>query len=89
MDQIAVAELEILRKAFPVGRPVRLLGFGDKEPGPLAIGAEGTVAFVDGAGIVHVDWGSGVSLGMIVRPVDRRKADRIVPLGDGPSWLPR
>lgn len=88
MDRLADVELEVLRKAFPVGRRVRFLGFGQPEPTALPAGAEGSVSFVDRTGVVHVDWDTGVSLGMIVRPARRQCTDRILPLGDGPSWLP-
>ena len=78
----ALSEVGLLRETFRAGRRVRFLGFGEHEPTPLAVGSEGTVLLVDSMGTVHVDWDAGVSLGMIVRSLDRRPPDRILPLGE-------
>jgi len=34
---------------------------------------------VDALGTVHVDWDTGIRLGMVVCPVDGEQPDRIVP----------
>ena len=67
-----------------VGCRVRFLGFGEPEPSRLAIGCKGTVAFIDSVGTIHVDWDTGVRLGVVVRAAKGRRADRIVVLGD--TW---
>ena len=46
------------------GDRVRLVSTGDTDT-RLRPGAEGTVAFVDGMGTVHVDWDCGSTLGLI------------------------
>ena len=84
-DNQGPTDVGLVRETFRVGRRVRFLGFGEHEPVQLAVGSEGTVTLVDSVGTVHVDWDAGVSLGMIVRSLDRRSPDRILPLGDGPS----
>lgn len=89
MSDLVLTELELLRATFPVGRRVRFLAFGEHEPTRLEVGSEGAVAFVDSMGTVHVGWDAGVSLGMIVRSLDCKRPDRILPLGEGPSWSPR
>jgi hypothetical protein len=78
----------LVRGIFTSGRRVRFLEFGEVEPVALTAGAEGTVAFVDSIGTVHVNWDGGVGLGVIVHAHDGRKPDRIQPLGDGPNWPP-
>ncbi len=78
----------LVRGTFTSGRRVRFVGFGEDEPVALAAGTEGTVAFVDSIGTVHMHWDGGVALGVIVHSQDGRKLDRILPLGDGPNWLP-
>lgn len=87
-DRDFIQLVAIVRATFTSGRRVRFLGFGEGEPAGLAPGTEGTVAFVDSIGTVHVSWDGGVELGVIVRSQDGRKPDRIMPLGDGSSWLP-
>lgn len=89
MDDQVLTELQLLRATFPVGRRVRFLAFGEHEPTRLEVGWEGAVAFVDSFGTVHVEWDTGLRLGMIVRSLDGQRPDRILPLGVGPSWLPR
>ncbi len=43
--------------------------FGESDPySRLRVGIEGTVSIVDDLGTVHVDWGDGGRLGMIVAP---------------------
>jgi hypothetical protein len=79
-------QVELARRVFSRGRRVRFLGFGEAEPETLTPGTEGTVAFVDSIGTVHVNWDNGVALGVIVVSGDGRQRDRISPLGDGPSW---
>ena len=78
----------LVRGTFTSGRRVRFLGFGEGEPVAIAAGTEGTVAFVDSIGTVHVNWDGGLALGVIVHSQDARKHDRILPLGDGPNWPP-
>jgi hypothetical protein len=87
-DNHAPTEVEALRQTFRVGARVRFLGFGEDEPIQLAVGSMGTVLLVDSMGTVHVNWDSGVILGMIVRSLARRSPDRIVPLGGGPTAPP-
>lgn len=54
---------EVLREAL-VSRRVRLVQVSDPYTA-LRPGDEGTVVTVDDASIVHVDWDSGSTLGMI------------------------
>jgi hypothetical protein len=89
VDEPVLTELGFLREIFPAGRRVRFLGFGEHEPVQLAVGSEGTIAVVDSMGTVHVEWDTGVRLGMIVRSPDCRRPDRVLPLGEGPMWSPR
>lgn len=86
MPQDDDIELENLRATFPAGRRVRLLRLADPEPTELALGSEGTVVFVDSLGTIHVDWDSGVRLGVLVRAHHGRAPDGIVALGGGPRW---
>jgi hypothetical protein len=46
-----------------VGKRVRLIHCADPHAG-LESGAEGTVAYVDEAATVHIDWDSGGRLGL-------------------------
>jgi hypothetical protein len=51
------------------GRRVRLVRTNDIHT-RLVSGAEGTVAFVDDLGTVHVKWDDGSSLGMVAEAGD-------------------
>lgn len=86
MKKQDLQQVELVRQAFPPGRRVRFLGFGEAELATLTPGIEGTVAFVDSIGTVHVHWDNGAVLGAIIAAPDGRLRDRLMPLGDGPSW---
>jgi len=73
-----------VKEDFPVGTRVSFLGFGEDDPwSKLEVGTEGTVAFVDDLGTVHVNWDDGSTLGVVVDPnflLTGEKPDRIVRL---------
>lgn len=56
-------EIEGIKKAFVKGVRVRLLVMDDVTAPP--IGTEGTVAFVDDTGTIHVNWDNGSVLGVV------------------------
>ncbi|MCP4792074.1 MAG: DUF4314 domain-containing protein [Actinomycetia bacterium] len=59
------AALKLLKGALP-GRRVRLLANLSDPYTKLGVGDVGTVAHVDDAGTVFVDWDSGSNLGLIL-----------------------
>jgi hypothetical protein len=46
------------------GMRIRLVSMVD-DPNPITAGTEGTIRLVDGAGIIHVNWDNGRTLGLI------------------------
>jgi len=49
---------------YPKGKRVRLEATSDPYT-TLKQGDEGTVAFIDGLGTIHVDWDNGSTLGLV------------------------
>lgn len=58
------AQVERIRKQYPVGTKVRMLHMTDPFE-PIASGTVGTVAYVDDAGSVHMKWQNGRTLAFI------------------------
>lgn len=58
------AELESLRKRYPIGCRVRLVEMDDKQAPP--VGTMGTVQGVDDMGDLLVDWDNGSSLSVVL-----------------------
>ena len=58
------AQVERIRKQYPVGTKVRMLHMTDPFE-PIAAGTVGTVAYVDDAGSVHMKWQNGRTLAFI------------------------
>ena len=58
------AQVETIRKQYPVGTKVRMLHMTDPFE-PIAAGTVGTVAYVDDAGSVHMKWENGRTLAFI------------------------
>lgn len=52
-----------LRLCFPKGTRVELRRMQD--PFPVPVGTKGTVAFVDDAGQIHVNWDNGSTLALV------------------------
>ena len=71
-----MTDIEWLRRVYPPGARVRLVGHNDPYS-DLAPGTEGTVRRVDSLGTIHVDWDNGSQLGMIPEA-----GDAIEPLAD-------
>ncbi len=57
-------KIEFLRERYPVGSRIKLIMMQD-EYSKLKEGDLGTVAFVDDAGTIHVNWDNGSTLGLI------------------------
>jgi len=72
MSFIKSKELELLKKQYPSGSRVVLIGMDDPYRGPLNPGELGTIVTVDSIGTIHVNWDCGSSLG-IVYGVDKCK----------------
>ena len=60
---LSTADVKTLRKLYPAGIRIRLLKMDDIQAPP--VGTEGTVAFIDDAGTIHMKWNTGSSLGLI------------------------
>lgn len=58
------AELESLRKRYPIGCRVRLMEMDDRQAPP--VGTMGTVQGVDDMGDLLVDWDNGSSLSVVL-----------------------
>ena len=58
------AELESLRKRYPIGCRVRLVEMDDKQAPP--VGTMGIVQGVDDMGDLLVDWDNGSSLSVVL-----------------------
>ena len=58
------AELESLRKRYPIGCRVRLVEMDDRQAPP--VGTMGTVQGVDDMGDLLVDWDNGSSLSVVL-----------------------
>lgn len=64
MKQISKKQLEYLCSQYLPGTRVELISMNDPYS-KLQSGDQGTVAFVDDIGTVHVNWDCGSSLGLI------------------------
>jgi hypothetical protein len=64
MKQILKEQLEYLRSQYPPGTRVELISMNDPYSS-LQSGDQGTVAFVDDIGTVHVNWDCGSGLGLV------------------------
>ena len=60
---LSTADVKTLRELYPAGTRIRLLKMDDIQAPPA--GTEGTVAFIDDAGTIHMRWDTGSSLGLI------------------------
>ena len=58
------AQVERIRKQYPVGTKVRMIHMTDPYD-PIPKGTVGTVAYVDDAGSVHMKWQNGRTLAFI------------------------
>ncbi len=54
-----------LKKMYPPGTRIRLIHMDDNDPHPVPDGTTGVVSYVDDAGIIHMIWDNGSSLGLI------------------------
>jgi hypothetical protein len=57
------SQIENLRKQYPVGTRVELIGMDDVQAPP--IGTKGTVRGVDDIGSIMVDWDNGSRLSVV------------------------
>lgn len=64
MSRISKEQLEILRKNYPTGTRVELVRMNDPYT-KLKKGETGTVISVDDVGTIHVNWDSGLCLGIV------------------------
>lgn len=60
---LSTVDVKTLRELYPAGTRIRLLKMDDIQAPPT--GTEGTVAFIDDAGTIHMRWDTGSSLGLI------------------------
>lgn len=58
------AELEALRDRYPAGTRIRLIHMAD-DIAPVPSGTIGSVAIIDDAGNIHMNWENGRSLALI------------------------
>ena len=58
------AQVETIRKQYPVGTKVRMIRM-EEDRNPILPGTVGTVAYVDDAGSVHMKWENGRTLAFI------------------------
>ncbi len=58
------AQVESIRRQYPVGTKVRLIHMTDPYD-PVPEGTVGTVTYVDDAGSVHMNWENGRTLAFI------------------------
>lgn len=63
-DFMSTAEVETLRKRYPVGSTVILLEMKDEKQAPPK-GTKGIIEFIDDAGGIHVDWETGCGLALL------------------------
>ncbi len=59
------AEVERIRKQYPVGTRIELVSMSDPY-NPIPKGARGTIVSVDDAGTLHMKWDNGRTLGIVV-----------------------
>lgn len=61
LDKSEIANLKIV---YPRGTRVKLIFMDDIQAPPS--GTEGTVKYIDDAGLMHVNWDTGSSLAVVV-----------------------
>ena len=66
MNRLTPEHLKALREQYPACCRVRLTRMNDPYRPDLKAGALGTVLYVDDIGTIHVSWGCGSSLGVVL-----------------------
>ncbi len=56
--------LDLLRKTYPKGTRIELIGMDDPYS-KLVAGDKGTVMYVDDMATIHISWDKGSSLGLV------------------------
>lgn len=57
-------DVKKLRELYPVGTKIKLIEMNDSQAPPN--GTIGIVDYIDDVGTIHMKWGNGSSLGLIV-----------------------
>ncbi len=78
MDEMNRKRIEVLKKQYPAGCAVELVGMDDESAPPA--GTKGTVVHVDDTGTIHVTWQTGSTLGVVPGVDMVRKLDEEIPV---------
>jgi hypothetical protein len=63
MDEMSKKRIKVLRKQYPRGCTVELVGMDDVQAPPK--GTKGVVIHIDDIGTMHVNWETGSTLGVV------------------------